>query len=746
MDIYCDTRSCVKEALSFGFKPILLGERIKNPIEKGYVEKYSSMSEKDLAKEANRRQGSNVGILLRDILCIDIDLQNSGTTNWEQILEENKIKDLDSIETPIVRTGSSGRHYYFHLSPELKGCRNYLKKGKEKVTGIDVKHTGFLVYPGSVYGRCGDKLPHKCGALSHDLCLFSGKVYEWVKRPDIVPIAPVPKWLYSYLVLKTTSTKREFRTSTDLHKFLPYLKNRADIYNTWRDMIWCIRALGYDEETAHEFSKLSASYDPEGVDKVWEEYDPEKANWSWGSIFKWLKEDLPEDQYTSLCKTYCGNAELALQGDWGLSILFVNHIKDRLKLTDSKGNGYYYNPETRLWEKIYPEFICNIVSTTLRDILKEIVHFQNDDKLYKPILSRVLTTAGASAIIRQSLNSLYDKNFMLQLNRPPDYLPIKNGNILNLTTLEVRERTDKDLFSIECPVEYKPSKSYKVARDFFMGICCQDEEYVEYLRSLLAYFMSGRIRDRRFYIFVGSGMNGKSTLIRLVQHMLGDFYTSLSDAVMISQEKSSSCTPELVPLLHSRLGILPENRENVSLNSERVKAFTGDDTLVCRPLYMEQFTFTTQSKLGLMTNHLPRFNGADKAMNDRLVVLPFNNTFSHDPEFKDRLFSHIDEIFSYIVSGKWSISILPDKIKEARNAYIYKNDLVGLFIEDCYELEKEWKEKASDIYSEYKRWCEENSNEVYSSKKFFSIIEQRLVKKRTNSGILYIGIKRREDS
>lgn len=756
MNIYCDTLSAVKEALSFGFKPIILGERMKEPIEKGYTQKYSSISEKDLIKEASRRKGSNVGILLTNVFCIDVDIQKSGSQNWLKLLEDNNIEHPDDIDTPIVRSGSLGRHYYFQLTSELKNTNSYLSDNDNKIGGIDVKHSGYLVYPGSVYGGCSRDKPHKCGVLDPKNCLFQNKLYEWIKSPKDVNIAPVPEWLYKYIKFKSVSNSRKkptriINSSTELiRKCFPHLKSRADTYHEWRDMIWCIRSLGYSDEVSvelsHEFSSLSKAYDPDSVDKIWSDYDPERSNWGWHVITKWLKEDIPKPEYENFYKTHFSSSiteDISLDLDWGLSHTFVGKVRDTLKLIDSRGNGYMYNEKTRLWNKIYPEFLCNIVSTTLRPMMKEMEKSNPD--LYGPVLTRVLKTSGASAIARQASKELFDKNFFLSLNRSPDFLPIKDGKLLNLTTLEVRDRVETDYFTFECPVEYKPSDEYKVAEEFFHGICAGDREYMEYMRSLLAYFLTGYTSDRKFYIFVGSGMNGKSTLIRLMHHILGDFYTSLSETVVISQDRSSNCTPELVPLVQARLGVLPENKENVSLNSERLKAFTGDDPIMCRPLYMEQFSFITQSKLILMTNHLPRFNSADKGMVDRLVVLPFYSTFTHNPYYKDFLFQHIDEIFSYIVSAKGCVSNLPKVVTTEIQKYVRHNDLVSLFIEDCCEIREKGVERASDIYSEYKKWCEENNNPLYVSNKFFSILEQRFPKKRTKAGMSYIGLRLGKD-
>jgi P4 family phage/plasmid primase-like protien len=758
----CDTLSCVTEAVSFGLTPVILGELTKTPVEKKYKEKYKTISKEDLYKEASRRKGSNVGILLDELLCIDVDIQNSGLSNWYDLLHENKIDDIDDLDTVTVKTGSNGRHYYFKLTPELEKCKAYLSNANGKITGIDVKRTGHLVYPGSVYGGCGDTTTHKCGVVNPEDCLFKYKMYQWIKSPSDIKIATVPDWLLKYINIPSGKRYNSERTDNYSPELLQacfeHLKKRADPYNEWRNMIWCIRGLGYDAELAHEFSKLSDRYDPESVDRVWESYDETKATWDWNVIFAWLKEDMQEEEYIAFCNTHFKEfeaPEIVLEGDWGLSMLFIEQIKDRLKLTDPKGNGYLYNRESRLWKRLPSEYLCNLISETLRPVLTDIVEqAEKRDmitgsklaEIYRPILSRVLTTFGANAIMKQCLRGLADHSFLTRLNRSSMLLPIRDGRVINIKTLEIRQRESGDYFSFECPIDYKPSNEYKVAEEFFMGICKNDVEYVDYLRRLLAYFMTGEITDRHFYIFVGSGMNGKSTLIKLMEIMLGDFYKGLSESVMISQDRIGSCTPELLPLLDARLGVLPENRENVSLHSERLKAFTGDDTLVCRPLYSEEINFTTHAKLVLMTNTLPRFNASDKAMNDRLVVLPFHAVFPNNPGYKDKLIAHLDEIFTYIlIRGEefWKnrkVDNIPSIIQKEIQAYTKSNDVVGLFIEDCCEVSYNAKTKASELYDSYKEWSDESRIAVLDKNKFFTMMEKRFLKTRSRLGMIYNGI------
>lgn len=778
VDFYCDTHETVKEALSFGFKPIILGELAKTPTEKGWIEKYNNISSDTLLEEASQRAACNVGILAgisSNIFCIDVDIQQNGMKNWAELLHRHDITDIDSLQTPIVKTGSGGRHYYFKMERVFEAASSSLSHEKKKISGIDVKISGCLVYPGSVYGGCSSS-PHKCG-MPDDQCLFRGTPYTWIKSPSDINISSVPTWLRSYIKRKKDSKKtvpdstsskdlpvkekeidKEKDTENKIHEIICILKPRAESYNDWRDTIWCIRGLGYDLSIAHIFSKQSEKYDHDGVEKIWNYYD-DRVVWNWGTIRNWLKEILSEEEYRVIVLKYFPNLskeDMALQGDWGLTRLFVDTVKHKFKIVDEKGNGYLFDEKTVLWKKYPFAFLNNLVSDELKPLLESFIantKCSTDDEtnkrkdlLRKP-LKIVLSYTGSNMIAKKAVKELVSIGFTEKLNKIEHLFPIKNGKVIDLRTLGVRPRTMDDMFSIESPVEYLPKETYPVAEEFFKGICCGDKEYIDYLRHFCAYCLSGSIADRSFYILTGSGLNGKSTLMTILNKILGAFYTPLSEDVMVSFDRKGGATPEILPLLYSRLGVLPESKDDVTLNCERVKRLTGSDVLTCRPLYQEEISFETQSKIVLMTNNLPKFNAFDKAMTDRIKILPFNAEFTNNPVYVDKLKENIDEIFTYILQGSldlWknrNLGTIPCIMREATKGYFKDNDTIALFIEDRCETGEDCKVGAKDIYDEYNNWCEVSKQKRMSRQSFSKVLEAKFEKKRVMNGNVYTGIK-----
>jgi putative DNA primase/helicase len=242
-------------------------------------------------------------------------------------------------------------------------------------------------------------------------------------------------------------------------------------------------------------------------------------------------------------------------------------------------------------------------------------------------------------------------------------------------------------------------------------------------------------------------------LMTIMNKILGDFYTPLSEDVMLSFDRKGGATPEIVPLLYSRLGVLPESKEEVVLNCERVKRLTGSDTMTCRALYKDEISFETQSKILLMTNNLPKFNGFDKAMTDRIKVMPFGAVFQNNPSYMDKLKLNIDELFTYIViagSDFWinkNLGKIPKIMEDATLKYFKDNDSFVLFIEEECEIgeagydEKIYKIQALTAYDYYISFCERYKYKKVTGNAFGQLMEKHFYKKRTKNSVFYYGLR-----
>ncbi len=196
------------------------------------------------------------------------------------------------------------------------------------------------------------------------------------------------------------------------------------------------------------------------------------------------------------------------------------------------------------------------------------------------------------------------------------------------------------------------------------------------------------------------------------------------------------------------------------LNSKKLKSITGNDTLKARALYGEMQEFKTRMKPLLPTNHRPDFDVRDRAMIDRVCLIPFEARF---PNCKDnsecntencfcgmkenekwlKQFDDMkDDFFSYFVEGamRWysgeRLSNRTEDMKVGMNEYIEEIDTFKDFTElfqnisdnDFNKLNKDekktWITKQANVYSKYISWCSTNKVESEGKISFYKKFKQ----------------------
>lgn len=350
------------------------------------------------------------------------------------------------------------------------------------------------------------------------------------------------------------------------------------------------------------------------------------------------------------------------------------------------------------------------------------------------------------------------------INKSKYELPLKNKKVINIQTMEVRTRTKTDFWSFELDVDYeeKSEKDLKI-KDYISSLF-KDEDTEEYVSKLIAYMFSGLINARKFFTFYGSGRNGKSMLINIVENILsGNLSKTLSQNALIKQKAQSGARPDLIQLRYSRLSIVNELNDN-ELDGSMVKTLTGGDRLTCRALYSEEVSFKTQSKILLITNELPSIDTSDLAMLDRIAFIPFLQKFEHNEETQ----KYIDDIkenllntfFSYFIRyfNRYESEGLKesDMMLKAKKSYIKQMNEIEGWINDSFERvdietyeasltnEKTYlRIKPNQLWTEYTQMCKDTSTKGKGKIKFFKTINEMKPKIETKkSGVDYYLLKR----
>ncbi len=284
-----------------------------------------------------------------------------------------------------------------------------------------------------------------------------------------------------------------------------------------------------------------------------------------------------------------------------------------------------------------------------------------------------------------------------------------------------------------------------------------DRKLINHVRKLLGYALSGSAQEHIFIIFAGIGRNGKSTIIEVMKHVLGALSDPIPSETLLTQTHSSSgAAPraDLMKLRGLRLAWASESNEERRFNAGLIKQLTGGDTITARgPFGKKMISFRPMHTIFFLTNHVPHIAVDEYAFWQRIHLIPFNVSFvafpkeSHerkvDKELAEKLKTEASGILAWLVRGclRWQKHGLkqPKTIQNAIGDYRHEEDIIGRFLEECFDRRSESRIGATKAYDAYKQWCDDNDTECWSQTKFGKEMGKRF-KRQLSNGNYYLGL------
>jgi phage/plasmid-associated DNA primase len=203
-------------------------------------------------------------------------------------------------------------------------------------------------------------------------------------------------------------------------------------------------------------------------------------------------------------------------------------------------------------------------------------------------------------------------------------------------------------------------------------------------------------------MYIGIGQNGKSVLINLMEHVLGEYKGNVPLTLITQQRtKIGGVSPEIVQLKGIRYAVMQEPSKGDKINEGIMKQLSAGDDLSGRAPYMsETISFKPQFKLVVCSNEFLEIKTQDHGTWRRIRVVDFESLFTenpkqHDPEkpYQFKLDKNITEKF-----GRWKevfasmlVNIVfktsgnvPDceKVMSSSNSYRQGQDIFSEYLQD----------------------------------------------------------------
>ncbi len=274
----------------------------------------------------------------------------------------------------------------------------------------------------------------------------------------------------------------------------------------------------------------------------------------------------------------------------------------------------------------------------------------------------------------------------------------------------------------------------------FVAEILPDETIRAFVQRLMGSALPGRVREHVLPILTGSGGNGKSTFIEAVLHALGDYGMQADPTLLMASRHDAHPTGQAA-LQSRRLAVCMETAHGRQLDAPTAKQLTGGDTITARYMRKDFFSFEPSHTMIMVTNHKPVVDGNDDALWRRLVVVPFEQTFSRDdadPDLKAALESEPDAVLSWMIQGWLQYRehglAIPGAVRIATEAYQADSDAVGRFIDELFYPTQFGNEASSDVFAAWQKWCSANGEEQITQKAFSEELSRRGYRKHKSHG------------
>ncbi len=469
-------------------------------------------------------------------------------------------------------------------------------------------------------------------------------------------------------------------------------------------------------------------------------------------------------------------------------------------------NDYIYDGDNQAWYSInkygiyrpenaqlltasyrLSEDLCNSISSVMNKMILDSAGFEKQ-ALCK-ILSKLvgfLSRNGTTKSIIEFLRKYYQKyNISSKFNRVNNYLFPFNNGVFDLKTVTFRNAKPEELITKTCGYDYvedindsikdKDNEILKIKRKIqdIISKILSNKEKRRYVMKIMGLRLATKNFLEEFYFFLGEGSNGKTLLLDLLVHTLGDF-CGFFDPALFGKNKShhaNAPSPELAKAVDYKAAITSELDSGTKLMAAIIKRMTGGDYITCRNLNQSPFKYKPGFVLFFLSNKEPIIDGADGGLARRLRYIWFDSKFVDNPDPKDPnqykidrtlkekfeddkykiAFFHILKDYYYLFMAEnydEENNIIeltpPDSVIAASAKFMNENDPLKQFVSSCLEITNNLGDfiYSAELYAMYQA-NNMGSNRGITTMEFKNQLKTRfnIDSKKTNKGLRFLGIK-----
>lgn len=363
----------------------------------------------------------------------------------------------------------------------------------------------------------------------------------------------------------------------------------------------------------------------------------------------------------------------------------------------------------------------------------DIASLQQRVKQVAKMIGNLKSAPYKNNVMKECMEVFYNKKFSEKLDSDPYLIAFKNG-VYDLKNNIFRNGRPEDYISKSLPINYKVfshDDPEVLEVHSFLEKVFPDKSIRKYFIDTSSDIFVGGNHEKTVHFWTGEGDNGKSVTQTFFDQMLGKLSIKCNTNLITSKKPNSGTAfPELARSGGGvRLLVMEEPEPDETISIGILKNLSGNDKYYARDLFekgKETREITPMYKIKVICNKLPRIPRADKAVGNRIRVIPFEATFckpdnpapeTYEEQLKQKRFPmdknfskkipNLVEAFCWILLENrktMDIIIEPEKVRMATASYMKTNDIYKQFLDEEIKEEENKLLSLTDLYSIFKDW------------------------------------------
>jgi phage/plasmid-associated DNA primase len=373
-------------------------------------------------------------------------------------------------------------------------------------------------------------------------------------------------------------------------------------------------------------------------------------------------------------------------------------------------------------------------------------------KKISTLISRLKKRTFKNNVLSESLEKFYIEDFDKKLDSNPDLMGMVNGVLESLDTEAVmRPGKPQDYVSKSTGMIWRYDLHWKhplvIKLLEWLYKVFPNKDLLDYFGKMAGSCIKGKNSDKLFPIMTGCGDNSKSMIKKVFECAFGAYCITFPTTLFTSTRTAGGPDPSVARSKYAHVAFAQEPDADAPLKNGTIKEMTGGDRFFARFLNDNGGEIEPMFTLFLMCNTVPIIPHSDKAMKNRVRLVPFlstwvsnapksideqykKRTFQKDPFFENQIPEMAPAFMWYLVQmyKKYRTEglIEPTLVTESTTEYWNENDIYLQFINEnivkAYKIIPNWPEgktppidedskiTISEMYSAFRDWFKECFN------------------------------------